>query len=45
MSNNRDQKSESKKKQNPGYSNDQLGENSGTGRLMREQEKKEKKKT
>lgn len=33
------------KGQNPSYSNDQLGENAGEGRLMKDHEKKERRKS
>lgn len=46
MPNDKNKKDVNKQKgQDPGYSNDQLGENAGEGRLMKEQEKKEKKKS
>ena len=45
MPNDKNKKNDSKQKgQNHDYSNDHLGENAGAGRLMKEQEKKEKKK-
>ncbi|HEX3025895.1 MAG TPA: hypothetical protein VHR42_01520 [Clostridia bacterium] len=45
MPKDRNKNSQKSKGQNPGYSNDQLGENSGEGRMMKDQEKKEKKKS
>jgi hypothetical protein len=45
MPNDREKKDNSKQKsQNPQRSNDQLGENAGEGRLMKDQQKKDKKK-
>lgn len=45
MSEQKKKKSQSKQKsQNPSYSNDQLGENAGEGRLMKEMDKKNKRK-
>jgi hypothetical protein len=46
MPSDKNQKSNGKQtSQNPGRSNDQLGENAGEGRIMKDQEKKEKKKS
>lgn len=46
MSNDKNKNYGNKNKgQNPSRSNDQLGENSGEGRYMKEQEKSEKKKS
>jgi hypothetical protein len=46
MPKDKNKKNDSRQKgQNPGYSDDQLGENAVEGRLMKEQEKKEKKKS
>lgn len=42
---NKQNKKSSSKGQNPSYSNDQLGENAGEGRFMKEQSKKRNKKS
>ena len=45
MPNDKNKKSSKNKGQNPDYSNDQLGENAGEGRLMKDQGSKDKKKS
>lgn len=45
MSHKQNKKTSASKGQDPGYSNDQLGENAGEGRLMKEQPKKRNKKS